>query len=120
MFSEILAKFFNLISGDTKFCLAFGFDGYHLPNMILDERDTVINEKGDIGKLRLLKGRPCTMDVEKFLEDLQLIRDISQNVFLPIYCRKIHDPVPQAISMLLISEIFIHIFFYCRVGGWSL
>lgn len=50
--------------------------------------------------MRLLKGQPQTFDVEQFQKDLQRIANETANpIFLPVYDRKLHDPVANALRI---------------------
>jgi len=60
-------------------------DGFHLPNRRLEE----------LG-LRERKGAPETFDAEGFIRSLSRARDLSQEVFFPVYDRNVHEPVLRA------------------------
>jgi len=72
-------------------------DGFHYPNAYLDAH--VVCRPG-IGKvpLRALKGAPETFDAESFRDALRKLRK-GGATSLPLYDRRIHDPVPGGIHV---------------------
>lgn len=72
-----------------------GLDGFHYPNSYLDAHSAIIN--GREIPLRLIKGSPESFDVSALAEKLTLARE--NDVFFPIYDRRIHDPLPDAVQI---------------------
>ncbi|HRT94607.1 MAG TPA: nucleoside/nucleotide kinase family protein [Planctomycetota bacterium] len=72
---------------------AFGLDGYHYPNAWLDAHPA---PSGD-GTLRRYKGAPFTFDVARLAADLGRLRREAGPVALPVYDRRVHDPVENAL-----------------------
>ena len=63
-----------------------GLDGFHYPNAVLEARN-----------LHRIKGAPQTYDTEKLAEKLGRIGD--ENVRFPVYDRRRHDPVEDAVRL---------------------
>ncbi len=72
-------------------------DGFHHPNAYLEEHFTA-DRAGRRVSLRSLKGAPQTFDVRAYAETLRKARTEPQ-VRLPGYDRRLHDPVPDAVSI---------------------
>lgn len=73
-----------------------GLDGFHCYNSFL--RTHVITRNGEQVPLAAIKGAPETFDVAHFAHKLQALRD-SETVLWPLYDRRIHDPVEDAIEV---------------------
>lgn len=69
---------------------ALGLDGFHYPNAYLESHELCGVP------LRKIKGAPETYDVALLAEKLSRI---DGEVFFPIYDRRLHDPVPDAIEI---------------------
>ena len=72
-----------------------GIDGFHYPQAYLDSH-TIVRD-GTTIPLAKIKGAPETYDVEK-LRDL-LARVHEQNQRWPLYDRRIHNPVENAVEI---------------------
>jgi pantothenate kinase len=83
--------------GLTQFAFA-ALDGYHFPNAVLDSRSG-IDPEGNLVPLRLLKGTPPTFDVDSFLADLRAVKSTHQELHLPMYSRRLHEPVAGCIKV---------------------
>jgi pantothenate kinase len=49
--------------------------------------------------LRQFKGDPISFDVAAFVRDLQRIKQCQEEISLPVYDRRLHDPVPDALTI---------------------
>ncbi len=95
--SMLLCRVLNLLSG-REIAAALTADAYHFPNAFLDTH--VGMELGEEVPLRQIKGRPPTFDVAAMVADLRRLRaSADQEIQLPVYDRRRHDPVPQSISV---------------------
>ncbi|MFO7956993.1 MAG: hypothetical protein R6X33_07810 [Candidatus Brocadiia bacterium] len=98
VFAHLLRGVFCLAADDTvgapKVC---GLDGFHYPNAYL-ESHTHTGPSGDAQSLRAVKGSPPTFDVKQFVAKLGALRSRSR-VHLPVYDRRLHDPVPDALAV---------------------
>lgn len=74
---------------------AVGIDGFHYCQEYLDSHE--IERDGRIIPLKTIKGAPETYDVEK-LRGL-LARLDEENQFWPLYSRRIHNPVENAVEI---------------------
>jgi hypothetical protein len=96
VFAHLLRRVFCLAAGDKvgapKVC---GLDGFHYPNAYL-ESHTHTGPSGNVQSLRAVKGSPRTFDVKQFVAKLEALRSESR-VRLPVYDRRLHDPVPDAL-----------------------
>jgi len=72
-----------------------GMDGWHLTNAGLDRR-RFVNDDGTSVPLRDRKGSPPSFDVVGLADALRRIRDARDDVPIPRYDRKLHEPVPDA------------------------
>ena len=75
---------------------AVGIDGWHLPNVILDQR-TTHDEQGNPIPLRRRKGGPESFDVPAIAAAIEQLTDPDQTIRLPVYDRRLHDPRPDGI-----------------------
>lgn len=82
-----------------------GMDGWHLPNAVLDVRQTT-DAAGRAIPLRQRKGGPESYDVPALVAALQSLRD-GLPARLPVYDRRRHDPVPDAISVSGLAEVVL-------------
>lgn len=71
-------------------------DGFHYPNIYLDAHTTI--RDGVEIPLRRIKGAQETFDVQKLAEKLQTLK-AGEPLKWPIYDRKLHDPVDNAIEV---------------------
>ncbi len=69
-------------------------DGFHLPNDELDRR-SFVDVDGNAVSLRSRKGSPASFDVEALLSAMKALHDAMKPVSLPVYDRKLHEPVPD-------------------------
>ena len=123
-----------------------GMDAYHLPNMTLRSRrapaevaaeevlllpDWSCNCCAQIACCNLCqitlydyKGRDFTFDAEKLLEDLQQILnwESSDGYCLPVYDRKLHDPIEKSFVLQKSARIVIvEGLFLCQPSApWNL
>lgn len=86
--------------------VAVGMDGWHYPNVVLDQR-TVCDESGQRILLRSRKGGPQSFDVPAMAAAIESLRMMHRCVTLPAYDRRIHDPVPDAISISPQTQIVV-------------
>ncbi|HSW44975.1 MAG TPA: nucleoside triphosphate hydrolase [Phycisphaerae bacterium] len=80
------------------FCVAVGIDGWHWPNAVLNER-TTLDEAGRVIPLRQRKGGPESFDVAGLVDTLQHLQHAAAAVTLPAYDRRLHEPVPNALTI---------------------
>lgn len=71
------------------------FDGFHLPNDILDNNTTV--RDGKTISLRSIKGSFETFNLSQLIEKLKKLH--TSNPTWPFYDRNLHDPVDDAITV---------------------
>ena len=92
-----LAQFLAQLS-NTEECLppvqALGMDGFHYPNRYLAAH-TILRDGEEI-PLTSIKGAPETFDVPALAAKLSAARD--ERVTFPVYDRRIHDVVPDAVT----------------------
>jgi len=74
---------------------AVGIDGFHHYQDYLESRS--IEKDGEIIPLAKIKGAPETYDVEKLAAMLESLNEESQ--FWPVYDRRIHNPVENAVEI---------------------
>lgn len=74
---------------------ALSLDGFHYPNSYLNNHRITINNTEYI--LRDIKGMPETFDFESLNKSLIELKD--KDIKWPIYDRKLHDPVSDAIEV---------------------
>lgn len=72
-----------------------GIDGFHYPQDYLDSH--FITRKGETIALAKIKGAPESYDVSKLARLLQKLNEDHQ--FWPLYDRRIHNPVENAIEI---------------------
>ena len=92
-----LAQFLAQLSR-TEECLppvqALGMDGFHYPNRYLAAH-TILRDGEEI-PLTSIKGAPETFDVPALAAKLSAARE--ERVTFPVYVRRIHDVVPDAVT----------------------
>lgn len=74
---------------------AVGIDGFHYPQAYLDSHE--ITKNGETLPLAKIKGAPETYDVEKLRGLLERLNEENQK--WPIYDRRIHNPVENAVEI---------------------
>lgn len=80
--------------GDELACL--GIDGFHYRSEVLASR-SVRADDGQQTSLASIKGAPETFDVAAL--DRLLERSLSEDVRWPVYDRRMHEPVPDALAI---------------------
>ena len=104
---SILAAFWEWLSRQDDDLLpaqALSLDGFHFPNEVM-QRSTILRD----GRQRLMhdyKGAPESFDLAALRGKLEALRR-GEDLRWPLYDRKIHDPVEDAIAVnspLLILE----------------
>lgn len=93
-----LAAFWEYLSEQDSDCEALQvlpFDGFHLPNEILDANYTERN--GEKVLLRSIKGSHETFNLSALIQKLKQLK-VSDPKW-PYYDRNLHDPVDDAISV---------------------
>lgn len=93
-----LAAFLEDLSGKTPGIhplQAVGLDGFHYPNAWLDTHTT--RRDGKEVLLRTIKGAAETFDVDALQRKLAALR--AGNVRFPVYDRRLHDVVPEALPV---------------------
>ncbi len=95
VFAALISRILNRVGGIRAAVCAL--DGFHYPNAYLDAHHTTL-EDGERVPLRRVKGSPASFDVGAFVQALRDLRE-QEEVRLPRYDRKIHDPVPDAVRI---------------------
>lgn len=75
-----------------------GIDGWHWPNAVLDTRTTT-DEDGRSTPLRTRKGSPESFDVEALAAAVVDLHRPDRPISLPVYDRRLHDPVPDRLRI---------------------
>ncbi|HEY65653.1 MAG TPA: nucleoside/nucleotide kinase family protein [Caldilineae bacterium] len=94
-----LARILDILGrehGDRAIHLSL--DGFHFSNAWL-EAHTGLDYDGNVVPLRRIKGAPCTFDAEAAARLLRRVRQGEGTVPFPIYSRKLHDPIPNAVEV---------------------
>lgn len=95
--SVLLCRVLRVLSGQ-EIAVPLGTDAYHFPNAFLDTQVEI--EQGKEAPLRQIKGRPPTFDVELLVADLRRLRSSEEHeIWLPVYDRGRHDPVPGTLCV---------------------
>jgi pantothenate kinase len=69
-----------------------GMDGWHWPNAVLHNRN-LLDEAGNEIPLSQFKGGPESFDVDGLVRSLRRLSGAKDDVALPVYDRRIHEPV---------------------------
>lgn len=104
-FAAMLKHVADRVLGDDRVAVV-GMDGWHWLNPVLDAR-TTRDEAGNEISLRQRKGGPESFDVDTLIRCLRALRDAKGNVRLPGYDRKLHEPVPDALSIIAAVRIVL-------------
>jgi len=99
-FAVALEHVADRVLGPSKFAV-IGIDGWHYPNAILDS-STAVDAAGRPVPLRQYKGSPESFDVVALTDALRRLRDTDDPVRLPVYDRRLHDPLPD--QLLVVPE----------------
>ena len=91
--AQFLAQLSHTEEGLTP-VQALGMDGFHYPNAALETYTTV--RGGKEISLKSIKGAPETFDVAALAAKLGAARE--ESVTFPVYDRRIHDVVPNAVT----------------------
>lgn len=86
--------------------VAVGMDGWHFPNAILDQR-TTRDDTSELIPLRQRKGGPESFDTPGLAEAVTRLRTEPDLVRLPVYDRRLHDPVADGNAILPITRIVL-------------
>ncbi len=78
--------------------VSVGMDGWHWPNRVLQER-TTRNPDGQIVSLSKRKGGPDSFDVAALAAALGELKNTHTAVHLPVYDRRLHEPVPDGLTV---------------------
>lgn len=95
-FAALLRRAADLIPGPGRLAV-IGLDGWHYPNAVLDAR-TISDEHGT-RPLRSRKGGPESFDTRGLAEALDRLALDPGPVKLPAYDRRLHEPVPEALTI---------------------
>lgn len=96
----VLSKLWEQLAQKVEICVpvqSLPMDGFHYPNRFLDSHPVIVD--GVEMPLRRIKGRPETFDLPALHHTLQAIRG-GKNVSWPQYDRMVHDPIPDATTVL--------------------
>ena len=97
--AALLCRVLRVLEG-REIAVPVSMDGYHFPTDFLEAQRGIENGR-EVG-LREIKGRPPTFDVEAFAADLRRLRSPlgdEREIRLPVYDRRRHDPVPEAMAV---------------------
>lgn len=83
-----------------------GMDGWHYPNAILEQR-WITDPGGERIPLRKRKGGPESFDVSALVSALQLLRQAATVVRVPVYDRRLHEPVPDGLQITPAARIVL-------------
>lgn len=83
-----------------------GLDGWHFPNAVLDSR-MIRDLAGQMIPLRQRKGAPESFDVDGMLQTLDQLARAEAAVKVPLYDRRLHDPVPGAMTVPQTARIVL-------------
>jgi len=120
VFAHLLRRVFDLTAGEADGRAAVcSLDGFHCPNAYLDSH-TRAGASGRPEPLRAVKGSPPTFDVARFVDKLRALRS-EPTVRLPVYDRRLHDPVPDALTVKPAERVVIVEGNYLLLaeGGWE-
>jgi pantothenate kinase len=95
VFATILVAVVNA-EADDNLAVLVGLDGWHYSNAYLAAHH--INRDGERIPLRSIKGATETFDATAAYDCLSKIRRGGQ-VSFPIYSRRLHEPIPAAVSI---------------------
>jgi pantothenate kinase len=89
-------------------------DAYHFPNRFL------LAHFADGVPLKQFKGRFDTYDVAALARDLKAFA-AGENVAFPAYSRKLHDPVPNSVSVSAPASLLLveGLWLLLEQGGWE-
>lgn len=79
-------------------------DGFHYPNTIIDSKSTEVDSITI--PLRRVKGSPETFDIKSLIDKIRYVR-YGISTGWPVYDRRIHDPIPDAIQVINQGVIMI-------------
>lgn len=96
-FAAVLNRLADVLWGMGRL-VTVGMDGWHWPNDVLDTRTTT-DEAGNAVPLRRRKGGPESFDVDAIISALKRLRSSAGAVSLPVYDRRLHDPVPDKLTV---------------------
>jgi len=96
-FVVTLARLADVLFGMSR-VVAVGMDGWHWPNAVLGSRTTT-GPQGETIPLRQRKGGPESFDVDAIAAAVRELQEGGRAVSLPVYDRRLHDPVPDGISI---------------------
>jgi pantothenate kinase len=96
-FAAVLARLADALLGMGRL-IAVGMDGWHWPNSILDARTTK-DEAGNVVPLRQRKGGPESFDTVAMAAAVANLLAADRPVSLPVYDRRVHDPVPNGLTV---------------------
>ncbi|MBN1341368.1 MAG: hypothetical protein JXQ73_01745 [Phycisphaerae bacterium] len=75
-----------------------GMDGWHLTNAELDRRALPTRDGKSIPLCRR-KGSPPSFDAEELAETLDHLRRCRESIPIPVYDRRLHEPLPHAATI---------------------
>ena len=94
-----LAAFLRRLSADTPGLCPLdvvGMDGFHFPQRWLDSH--TVRRDGETLPLARVKGAPESFDLASLRRAVERIA-AGEDCRLPVYDRKLHDPVPDALAV---------------------
>lgn len=118
-FVATLAALWQAIDPGPRLCV-IGMDGWHLTNAELDARRTDAPDGSPI-PLRRRKGSPSSFDVERLASDLATLKQAGRDVGIPVYDRRLHDPVPDGLIVPANADIVLveGNYLLLREGPWT-
>ncbi len=117
-FTRLLAHSIDQIFGIEKAVVPIGMDGWHFPNIYLENHFTVID--GIRVPLKNIKGAPQTFDLQSFIAFILAVHRGEARSY-PIYSRKRHDPLPEAGTISTNTPFFLFEGNYLHIDlpGWK-
>jgi pantothenate kinase len=97
VFSALLARVLNATARAPEPACVCPMDGFHRPNAYLGSHRTRAPSGGSI-PLREIKGAPETFDAPALTRAVRALRS-QESVLWPLYDRRRHDPVPDALRI---------------------
>ena len=96
-FAGVLGRLADSLLGMGRLAVV-GMDGWHWPNRYLDAA-TTLDEEGRVVPLRQRKGGPESFDAAGLAAAIRDLQTARGAVSLPVYDRRVHDPVPGGLTI---------------------
>jgi pantothenate kinase len=96
-FAGVIGRIADALLGMGRLAVV-GMDGWHWPNSYLDTT-TVVDEEGRVVPLRQRKGGRDSFDAASLAAAIRDLQTSGGMVSLPVYSRRVHDPVPGGLTI---------------------